>query len=208
MTNVSGIDASLIVAVTDEKTDTLKLGGTDKRRTPTCKHQTPRLRLQSRKQSPRLFGLLHASHAKAQCRQAHRDFLFAAQVEGLCERALQDAEEFVHHLALRPEEALQILNPLEIRNHHAARVAENVRDYKNVAALFENNVSFGCRRSVGGLGQNAALNFAGVGCGDLSFQSGGYKNVARRLQQSIIRDWLRFRKTGDRPSFRVVLFQF
>ena len=53
------------------------------------------------------------------------------------ERLLEDAEELVRHFALVPKELLQALHPLEVTHNHAARVAQDVGDDKNLAPSLE-----------------------------------------------------------------------
>ena len=98
------------------------------------------------------------------------------------EGGFQDAEEFVHDFGFAPEEALQVLHPLEVGDHHAARVAQHVGDDEDVRSLIQNGVGFGRGRAVGGLGEDAALDFAGVGSGDLALEGGGDEDVTRQCQ--------------------------
>ena len=59
-----------------------------------------------RKQPPQPLGFLHPLHAETQRGHAHGDVLFLLEREGLGEGSLQNAEQLVHHLRLRPKKAL------------------------------------------------------------------------------------------------------
>ena len=113
-------------------------------------------------------------------------FCLRLAVEDLREGGFQDAEQLVHHFGLAPEKALQVLHPLEVAHDHAARVAEHVGDDEDFRALIQDHVGLGRRRAVGGFGEDAALDFAGVGFGDLPLQRGGHEDVAGQ-QRAIVR---------------------
>src|SRR5438270_12000326 len=66
------------------------------------------------KQSPYPFGFLHAFDAEAEGGQAHGEFLFAGERDDLGIGGFEDAEKFVGHFGFAPEEALQVLHPLEV----------------------------------------------------------------------------------------------
>src|ERR1019366_10135837 len=103
--------------------------------------------------------------------------LLATQGNDLGEGRLQNAEELIDDLGLPPEEALQVLHPLEIRDYDAAGVAEHVRDKEDFRPLIEDYVRLGVGGAVGGLGEDAALDLAGVGGGDLALQGGGDDDI-------------------------------
>src|SRR5882724_2542372 len=107
--------------------------------------QTPRRGVATTKssweQAAHLFRFDDAFDADGHGRCAMRNFVFLCSPYHLRKRMLKDAEEFVGHFRFRPQKCLQTLHPLEVRNDHAAGVAENIRDHENfVPALFENPV--------------------------------------------------------------------
>src|SRR5262249_695438 len=136
-----------------------------------------------RKQAADAFGFLDAFDAEAEGGQAHRDFLFAGEREDLGEDVFQYAEEFVDDFGLAPEEALQVLHAFEVADDDAARVAEDVGNDEDFRTLVEDDVGFGRGGAVGGFGEDAALDFAGVGGGELPLQRRGNKNVAREHKE-------------------------
>src|ERR1700730_16114908 len=76
---------------------------------------------------------------------------------------LEDAEKFVGHFGLGPHEGLEALDPFEVGNDHAARVAENVGNNEElVPALVENEIGLWRSRAVCAFRQNAAFQFRGV----------------------------------------------
>src|SRR5438093_337184 len=97
---------------------------------------------------------------------------------------LKDAEEFVRHFRFGPQKCLQTLYPLEVRNDHAAGVAENIRDHENfVPALFENPVCLWCSRTVGCLGKDTAFELTSVLSVNHSIDRGWNKDVARQSEE-------------------------
>ena len=93
--------------------------------------------LSSREQPAHLLGLMHALDAQTQRSKAHADIAFTAEIQSLHKGLLQDAVEFAHHLALVPEEALQILHPFKVGNDHTAGIAENVGDHEDFGTRFD-----------------------------------------------------------------------
>ena len=89
--------------------------------------------------------------------------VLAAQSQNSRPSRFQNAEQLVRNFRFAPKKALQILHPLEITDHHAASVAEDIRDNEYLRALTQNFISLGRDRTVRSLGQNATLNFAGIG---------------------------------------------
>src|SRR5205814_8062906 len=97
---------------------------------------------------------------------------------------LKDAEEFVGHFRFGPQKCLQTLHPLEVRNDHAAGVAENIRDHENfVPALFENPVCLRCSRTVGCIGKDTAFELTGVLSANHSIDGGRHKGVALQREE-------------------------
>src|SRR5207253_9361800 len=108
-----------------------------------------------------------------------RNFVFFRSPDHLRKGMLKDAEEFVGHFRFGPQKCLQTLHPLEVRNDHAAGVAENIRDHENFApALFENPVCLRCSRTVGCLGKDTTFELTGVLSVNHSIDGGRNKDVA------------------------------
>ena len=62
------------------------------------------------------------------------------------------------HFLFLPEQLLQILHPFEIADHHAAGIAEDVRNHEDlVLALLQDQIGLRRGRTVGALGQHAAF---------------------------------------------------
>src|SRR5262245_2738831 len=88
-----------------------------------------------RKQAAAAGRLCHPRDREHMGGRAHVQFALPRQVEDLVERALHVALELLRDLELVPDEALQVLGPLEIGRGDAARVAEDVRDHEHPALL-------------------------------------------------------------------------
>src|SRR5438874_1679983 len=81
-----------------------------------------------RKQTAKPLRFLDSSHAENERGQSHRDRLLAREGQDLGESVFENAKESVDHFGFGPKKALQILNPFEVGNDYAPRIAENVRD--------------------------------------------------------------------------------
>jgi hypothetical protein len=80
---------------------------------------------------------------------------------------LKDAEKFVGDFAFRPQKRLQTLHPLEVRNDHASRVAQDIRyDEYLIPSLLKNQVCRRRGRAIGAFRQNAALQLPSIFFGD------------------------------------------
>ena len=77
----------------------------------------------------------------------------------------------------------QVLDPLEVRHDHAARVDVAVGQDGD-AALREDLVTLERHGAVGGLHHELGLDAVGVGRRDLLLQRGGDEDVARQLERS------------------------
>src|SRR4030095_15795725 len=82
--------------------------------------------LQSRKQTAHLFSFDDTLDADRHCGRAMPNPVFLRSPDYLRKRVLKDAEKFVGYFAFRPQKRLQTLYPLEVRNDHTARVAQNI----------------------------------------------------------------------------------
>src|SRR4030095_3721130 len=115
------------------------------------------------KQAADLFGFNDALYADSHGGGAMRNLVFLRSSNYLRKRVLKDAEKFVGHFAFRPQKRLQTLDPLEIRNDHTARVAQNIwYDEYFIPSLLKNQVCRGRGRTVGAFCQNAALQFPSI----------------------------------------------
>ncbi len=131
-------------------------------------------------QAADLFGFDDALDANGHGRCAMRDFVFLGSPDHLRKRMLEDAEEFVRHFHFAPQKGLQTLHPFEIRNDHAAGIAENVRDHENfVPVVFENEVCLRRGWTVRGLRKDAALEPVGVLSSNHSIHRRRNEDVAR-----------------------------
>src|ERR1700737_5007842 len=77
---------------------------------------------------------------------AHVELALQLCLQHLAERPRHDGFQLLVHLVLGPEERLQVLHPLEIRDGHTARVGEDIRDQEDVA-LAKDRVGLGGGRS-------------------------------------------------------------
>src|SRR5207302_2973451 len=73
------------------------------------------------------------------------------------------------HLAGCPEIRLDVLHPLEVGDHHAAGVDQDVRQDQH-AAVVEHEISIRVHWSVGALGDDTGANLVCVVAGDLRFE--------------------------------------
>ena len=149
------------------------------------------------KQSSNFLRFGDAFDAETQRGGSHGHFFFAGEGEGLGEGAFHDAEKFVHHFGFGPEEALEVLHPFEVGNNDAARVAEDVGNDEDFGALIEDEIGVGRGGTVGAFGKNAALNFWGVGGGDLAFEGGGNEDVAGGEEELFVGNWFGAGEASD-----------
>ena len=133
----------------------------------------------SREQSPQTMRFHHAFDALDHRGLPHGNLFLTAPVAHLRVGVAQNAEQTVHDLGFAPVQALQVLHPLKVRHHHAAGVAKNIRNHENFRALPQNGIRFRGGGPIGALGQDAALQFPGVGRSDLPRQRRRHQNVAR-----------------------------
>src|ERR1700730_17673519 len=98
--------------------------------------------------------------------QPHVDALVDRGVEDLVEGPRDDVVQLGVDLLLLPEEGLQVLHPLEIRNDHTARVGDDVRDQED-AALVKDGIRLRRDRGVGALGDEPGTDPSSILLGDL-----------------------------------------
>ena len=67
------------------------------------------------------------------------NFVIFGATDHLGKGMFENAEQFVGHFRFGPKEALQALNPFEIGNNHAAGVAKNIGNHKDlIPPVFQN----------------------------------------------------------------------
>ena len=121
-----------------------------------------------------------------------------AMVEDLVEGLDHDLLELLVDVGLAPVVAVEVLDPLEVADGHAAGVAQDVRDHEH-AALVEDLVGLGRRRAVGGLGDDLGLDPLGVAGRDLVLERGRDQDVAVDLEDLGVADVLGAREALDGP---------
>src|SRR5579862_8672130 len=136
---------------------------------------------------------------KEVCALPQRNPVLLRPIPYLCERAMHHLLETSVDLVLVPEERLQILDPLEIGDRHAAGVGEDV-GYDGDAALLEQDVRVGSDRTVGRLEDEPRLNTPRVLLGDLVLECGGHQHIAGNLQDLAIRESARAGKPDNAPG--------
>ena len=78
------------------------------------------------------------------------------------------------------------MQPLEVGDDHAAGITEHVRDQLDIAALLDDFVGGVGGGSVGGFGQQPALELAGIFFRDDAFERRGYQHGAFQLEQLLV----------------------
>src|SRR5208337_1848979 len=96
----------------------------------------------------------------------------------LVEGAIHDVKETLVDFALSPEEALAVLHPPEVAHRNAAGIPENVGDSENALGV-NDGVGLPGGGAVSAFTKNPGLDLMSVLLGDLVFDGGGDKNVAR-----------------------------
>ena len=113
---------------------------------------------------------------------AHRDLPFLRGPANFGERFQHQLFELLVDLSFVPPELLDVLHPFEVRNGHAARVAEDIGNDEDVAAA-KDLVRLRRGRPIRAFGENLTLNLGGVFAGDLAFESGGNQDRTGKRQQ-------------------------
>jgi len=86
---------------------------------------------------------------------------FSAKADDFIESIIHYVEKALVDFALPPEEALAVLDPFEIADGDAARIAENVRHGKN-AFRIDNGVGLPSGGTVGAFAKDFCLDLIGV----------------------------------------------
>jgi hypothetical protein len=120
------------------------------------------------------------------------------------------------HLVLAPEVLLEALHPLEVRDDDAARVREHVGQDED-APVLEDRVGRGRHGAVRALADHRRLDPARVVLGHDLLEAAGREDVARELEQLLVRDLVHAaepaedavlllvrERGGDVDAFRVV----
>src|SRR5438045_6240902 len=119
---------------------------------------------------------------------------------------LKNAEKFVGHFGLGPEEALQALHPFEVGNDDASSVAKNIWNYEHlVPVFFENYIRCRRRWTIGSLGQNATLDFACIRFVDHPIDRCRHEHVARKNEQFLWIDMIVLIESLERSIFQNML---
>src|ERR1035438_1617270 len=138
-------------------------------------------------ESAALFRLGHTADSEGEgCETATELKLLLLGVDrGFC--AAENAEKFLDNLVAAPVVVLKVLEPLEVRHDHPARIAQDIRDQLDIAALRDDLVRRVRGRTVGSFSQDAALEFWRILIGNHSLKRGGYKDRAFQFEQLLVR---------------------
>ena len=120
-----------------------------------------------------------------------RDLFLLGTLDHGAKGLLQDPKKAIDHLRLVPEEALEALDPFEVGDNHSARVAEDIRNYKDFPPTFEQyRIGIDGGWPISALRQDPAVDFPGVPCMNDSTDCRRYQDVAARGQEIVGRDRL------------------
>src|SRR6266851_4699286 len=98
------------------------------------------------------------------------------------ESTRHDGFEPVIDFVFGPEEALQVLHPLEVTDGDTTGIGHDVGDDCD-AAIIEDTISLGCGWAVGGFNNQAGLYAWSVSRGQLVLPGGRHQDIALELQQ-------------------------
>ena len=118
--------------------------------------------------------------------------------QGLVEGLDHDDPQLVVDHRLGPVVAVEVLDPFEVADRHAAGVAQDVGDHEDAVAG-QDLVGLRGGRAVGRLGNEPGLDPAGVPLGDLVLEGGRDQDVAVDLQDLGVGDVRGAREPLDRP---------
>ena len=99
---------------------------------------------------------------------------------------VEDAEELRDDFLAAPVKIGEILQPLEIRDNHAAGIAKNVGDNLDVAAGLDDFVGGVGGGAIGSFGEDATFELGCVLIGDDPLEGGRDENGARELEQLFV----------------------
>ena len=122
-------------------------------------------------------------------RAAQRDRALLGERPDAVERVAELLREPRADLVAIPEQAAEILHPLEVRDGDAAGVREHVGEHRD-PALGEDRVGLDRRRAVRALGDELRVDRGRVLLRELILARGEHEDVARELEQLRVRDVL------------------
>src|SRR6266516_7485802 len=135
--------------------------------------------------------------------QAHVAGILVGFVGNRGKSTIHDDFELLRNLFNDPEEALNILHPLEIADSYATGVGKNIRDDDD-ALLVQNFICLWSSGAVGGFGDDTGLDAIRVGgCND-TFCSGWNKDIAGDFEDILYADILSMWKVHHAPLFLLV----
>ena len=170
--------------------------------TPEFQRESAKSKAESR--APRPLGVQAALLARDQDplagdrerRGAQADLVAVGGVPDLLQRVDHDLVEADVDLVLAPEEAREVLHPLEVADGHAAGVADDV-GHDQDAALAEDVVGLGQRRAVGAFEDQLGLDPPRALGRDLAFERGRDEDVAVDVPERLVVDPLAALDVGD-----------
>src|SRR4029077_14849560 len=147
----------------------------------------------------------YALHRERVRGETHVDALVDRGVEDLVEGPRDEGGQLGVDRLLFPEEGLQVLHPLEVRDNHSAGVGDDVRDDEDPAVV-QDGVRLGSDRGVCAFGDQPRANLARVVARDLVLDCGGHEHRNRELEQLGVGDAVGLLEAGDpAPDLPVLL---
>src|SRR5919106_255147 len=166
---------------------------------------SPRER-RSRIDAPRLERGRDLADPRGERRRPETDVSLLGEVPDAVEGGRELLGELRPDLVARPEDAPEILDPLEVRDGHAAGIREDVGKDRN-AALGEDRVRSDRRRPVRTLGHHPRPKTRRVVGMHLILAGGEHEDVAVELEQLLVGHALAVVTAGERILLADVLLQ-
>src|SRR5258706_8765423 len=148
----------------------------------------------------------HPLHRQRVSGQAHVDAFVDRRVEDLVEGPRDDVMQLGVDLLLLPEEGLEVLDPLEVRDDHATRVGDNVGHDEDVPVV-EDRVRLRRDRRIGSFRDQPSANSTRIVAGDLVLHGRRHEHGDGQLDDLVVRDVVGLLETGHSATNRPVLFQ-
>src|SRR5712691_5564333 len=139
-----------------------------------------------RKQAARVECRRHLADADDEGGAPQGQLLLLGKLPYSVERIAHLLRQPAPDLLAPPEQAPEILHPLEVGDGHAARVGEDVREYRD-PALGEHGVCLDGGRPVGALGNHPRLQTPCVRGRHLPLERSEHEHVAGKLEQLGVR---------------------
>src|SRR5579859_943325 len=117
--------------------------------------------------------------------------------------AIHNHFQFFGNLLHAPEEALQILYPLEVADGNSTSIGQNIRDH-HTALLEENGIGFRGGRTISGFRNNPGLHPVGIGRCDHTLSCGWHQDITGYFQHLLNADVLRVREIDNGATFLLV----